>query len=97
MRKAKPPSDQVTPRKHDFDLFGRRIGGDVKILWHFSEQQITYTTTHDKCLVTGILQAANHLRGVRTKPLHRKTVACGRNKRRVVDNKFLEWLKNKAL
>jgi len=90
MGKAKTSPDQVTPGKHHFDLFRCGIGSHVKILWHFSQQQVPDAAPDNICFIACFLQATNNLSGSWAKLLNRKTMSRGGDKVGIVDNKILK-------
>ncbi len=56
MHDLEAPADDEGAAKQALDLFGRGIGGDVKIFWLHAQQQVAYRTADDKRLEAIFLQ-----------------------------------------
>jgi hypothetical protein len=61
MDKLETSSDDARASKKRTDLFGCRIGGDVKVFGFESNDQVPYGTTHDVGLIALVLQNLAYL------------------------------------
>ena len=66
MRQTEATADQTAVGKQLLDLLWRGIGGDIEIFRPAAEQQITYPATDQECVITGFIQAIEHLQCVIT-------------------------------
>jgi hypothetical protein len=60
---AKPPADDEGTAKQALDLFGRGVGGHVKILGAQAQQQVAHGAADDVGLKTCLLERGHHLGG----------------------------------
>ena len=72
---AKTPPDDESAAEQAFDLFGRGVGGHVKVFGAQTEQQVTHGATHDIGHKTGFLQRAHHVDGAVIDQAHVNAVA----------------------
>ena len=58
---AEAASDQATVAKQSAHLLGQRVGCDVEVLRTDAQEQVADAATDEERLITGILEAIQHL------------------------------------
>ena len=76
---AKAPPDDESAAKQAFDLFGRGVGGHVKVFGAQTEQQVAHGAAHDIGDKTGFLQGAHHVDGAVIDQAHVDAMAANRH------------------
>ncbi len=79
MRQTEATPDQTTVAEQLTHLFWRGVGGDVKVLGLFTQQQVANATAHQIGFIARFIQAVEHLQGIFANVFARDVMALTRD------------------